>query len=205
MLYPLSHALAPPCLFRCVSPYRFISSVIISLLVSPFFDTVGQGVRRGASVSCLLGFVLLSVPMSIAGSCRRSLAFPRSACLSSRLGCVGTAFSSRHAGCVAMSSARLVSRLVYHPVGRVGFCVSLPVLRHEGRGGGRMLCCCLLSRLPRACLPLVVSRHQSDTDGGGGLRSIGSAGGLLALPRCIRAVSSLSSRIPTASSHDSFD
>ena len=33
----------------------------------------------------------------------------------------------------------------------------------------------------------------------------GEEGGLLALPRCIRAVSSLSSRIPAASSHGSFD
>lgn len=56
-----------------------------------------------------------------------------------------------------------------------------------------------------ACLPLIVPRHPSDADGGGGLRSIGSAGGMLALPRCIRAVSSLSSRIPAASSHGSFD
>lgn len=105
------------------------------------------------------------------------------------------AFSSHYAGRAAMSlltARRLVSSLA----------PSCDTIGGE-EGECDAVAACLVS--PRACLPLIVSRHLSDTDGGGGLLSIGSAGGLLALPRCIRAVSSLSSRIPAASSHGSFD
>lgn len=54
--------------------------------VSPLLDTVGRDVRRGASVLCLLGSALRSVPMSIAGSCRFLCGVP-SVCLLCRLGC----------------------------------------------------------------------------------------------------------------------
>lgn len=94
--------LRPACLIP-VSPCRLISSVIASLAVSPFFDTVGRGVRRGASVlSAYLVFALRFLPMSISRSIPLSLRrlLGLFAC---RLGCGGTVFSSRRAGCVAMS------------------------------------------------------------------------------------------------------
>lgn len=80
----------PACL-RPVSPCRLISCVSSHRpssrpSVSPFLDTVGRGVVRGASVLCLLGSALRSVPMSIAGSCRFLCGVP-SVCLLCRLGC----------------------------------------------------------------------------------------------------------------------
>lgn len=65
---------------------RLISSAIISPVRLPAPRHGWRGVRRGASVLCLIGFALRSVPMSIAGSCRFLCSIP-SVCLLCRLGC----------------------------------------------------------------------------------------------------------------------
>lgn len=83
----------PACL-RLVSPVPshliiVVVSIVASIVISPLFDTVGRGVRRGASVlSACLVFALRFVPMSIAGSCRFLCGVP-SVCLLCRLGCGG--------------------------------------------------------------------------------------------------------------------
>lgn len=102
-------------------------------------------------------------------------------------------FSSRRVDalrCPACPSVRLVSRFVYHPVGRIGSCVS-PRLATRWAGRRRLRCdcgvlsfliliSCRLSRLHvLACLG---SSPPSDMDGGAGLRSVGSSCGLLAYP-----------------------
>lgn len=133
--------------------------------------------------------------MSIARSCRFLCGIPSPCLLACRLGCGAMVLSSHRAGCVAMScllAARLVFRFACRLVGRVGSASLSPsfgTMSGEGSGCGAVAACypfCVLISLsvsfPRACLPRVVSRHQSDTDGGGGLRSIVSAGGLLACP-----------------------
>ena len=154
--------------------------------------------------------------MPIAGSCGIS-----SVCLPIRLVLRGRWRSHlvRHlvrAGCVAMLCLPIVSSLASFVVLSVGssrrsvrFCVSLApscdtIGGEEGgcgvlaiRSAFRFLPACFV---PCACLPLVVSRHPSDTDGGGGLRSIGSACSAC-LPRCIRAAS-CRSVVPF---HGSFD
>lgn len=57
-------------LFRPSHLIIVVVSIVALIIVSPLFDTAGRGVRRGASASCLLGSVLLPVPvpMPIAGS-----------------------------------------------------------------------------------------------------------------------------------------
>lgn len=143
-------------------------------------------------MSCLLGFILRSASMSIS----RFMPFPLRCPLglfACRLGCGGTVFSSSRVDalrCPACLSARLVSRLVYHPVGRFGSCVS-PRLATRWAGRRRLRCdcgvlsfliliSCRLSRLHvLACLG---SSPPSDMDGGVGLRSVGSSCGLLAYP-----------------------
>lgn len=190
MLYPLSHALAPPCLLA--ARLSIISSHLIGHRLAHRLPALRHGWagREAGSVRrpCLLGFALRSVPMSIGRFMLYLPAMsPRSACLSTRLR-GGMAFSSRP--CVMCCDVMLAcpsSRSSPCPSSRRSgrFISSLPVFRHDGRGGGRMRCGCdglsfivlfslRLSR-PRACLPRVVPRHLSDTDGGGGLRSIGSA------------------------------
>lgn len=145
-------SLLPACLRLVFPSSRLISSIVVSIVSSPLFDTVGRGVRRGASVSCLLGFILRSVPMSIAGSCRRSLTFPRSACLSARMRGDGVLISSVRDAlrCSACQSDRLVPRLVHHPVDRVGS--SPPSPRLSARWAGRMADAVRL-RLRRAIVP----------------------------------------------------
>lgn len=191
------------CLLRCVlalPPHLMpISSVIVSPVVSPLFDTVGLGVRRGAFASCLLGSVLRASLISIAGSCRFLCDVP-SVCLPVGSAAGAMAFSSRPCGmcCDVMlthrlASSRLSSRLSSHRSGR--FCVSRPVLRHDGRGVGRLrrairspfrfLAACLV---PLCLLTSGRFSFRLDADGGGGW-SVGSAGGLPAcLSRCIRVV-----------------
>ena len=147
----------------------------------------GREAGSAALSSCLIS-VMRSVPMSIAGL-YRFLCGVSSVCLP-----VGSAAGERCSHlvvrdvlrCPACPSARLVSR---------------HVSRHDGRGVGRLRCGCgvlsfpvLISLPAPACLLRVVSRHPSDTDGGGSLRFVGSVCGLLAcLSRCIRAVSIVSS------------
>lgn len=54
-------------------------SIVALIVVSPLLDTVGRGVRRGASgVLCLLDFILRSVPIS-ADVDSRFVPFPSSA------------------------------------------------------------------------------------------------------------------------------
>lgn len=144
MLYPLSHALAPPCLPAVRLACRPISSPVVSIVVSQLFDTVGRGVRREASVlsACLASSCDLyrCLPMSIVGSFRfHPLRCHLSACLLCRLGCVGdrVLISSCGMYCdvlLACGSYRLSPRSSSRRSGR--FCVSLPVFRHGGRGGG---------------------------------------------------------------------
>lgn len=115
----------PACLRLVFPSSRPISSPVVSPVASPFFDTVGLGVRRGASVSYLLGFVLRSASVSIAGSWCFLCGAPSLGLLACRLGCVEMAFSSRP--CVMCGGvlayrlpSRLVPRLGRRLVGRVG-------------------------------------------------------------------------------------
>lgn len=126
----------------------------------------------------------LSIPLSL----RRLLGL-----FACRLGCGGTVFSSRRAGCVAMSClpigpSRLSPRLSSRRSGRLVSSLA-PFLDTMGGETGdcgwlsfSVSISCCLPRSPCACLPRGVSRHPSDADGGGGLRSVVSAGGLLACP-----------------------
>lgn len=140
----------PACLRLVFPSSRPISSLVVSLVVSPLFDTVGRGVRRGASVSCLLGFC----PAVCADADSRFMRY-LVGLLAYQIGAAGAmAFSSRPSSrpcgmcCDALLAHRLVSRLVRRPVCRVVpsvcsvLCFSRPVLRHDWRGGGRMRCAC---------------------------------------------------------------
>ena len=143
---------------------RLISSLVVSPVSSPFFDTVGRGVRRGASGVLLAWFC----PAVCADIDSRFTPFPLRCLLgllACWLGCGAAVLSSHPCGCVAMSlltARRLVSFLVSSIIPSVGsvLCFSRPVFRHDGRGGGRMRRC--YSSLfppvssPRACLPRVV-------------------------------------------------
>ena len=138
------------------------------------------------------------------------------------LGCGAMASHLVRAGCVAMlclpiGSSRLSPRSSSRRSGRLRPSLSP---RLATRWAGRRADAVRLRRaiVPRfdfdACfappLCLLASGRSSlapsppDADSGGGLWSIGSAGSAF-LPRYICAVSSLSSRIPAASSHGSFD
>ena len=151
-----------------------------------------RGVRRGASVLCLLGSALRSVPMSISRFMPFLLRCPLGllACLA-RLRGSGVLISSCGMCCDVLLAHRPVSSLASFIIPSVGSVslVSRPVSRHDGRGDGRLRLAIVLrfdfllpASFPCACLPWGVSRHPSDADGGGGLRSVVSAGGLLACP-----------------------
>lgn len=155
----------------------------------------------------MLGFALRSVPMSIAGSCRFLCGVP-SICLpvGSAAGVGdGVLISSVRdvLRCPACLSSRLVSRFVRRLVGRVGSCVSRFVLRHDGRGDGRLRCGCGVlfvlrsDFLPPASSPCLLASGRSrprsslappGVDGDGRL-AVCRLGVLSAfLPRRIRAV-----------------
>lgn len=191
-------SLLPACL-RPALPCRLISCVpshrsSFRFVISPLFDTVGRGVRRGASGVLLAWFSLRSVPMSIAGSC----GVP-SVCLLVDSAAWAMAFSSHHAVRAAMScllASRLVPRLVLSSrrSGRLisSLAPSCDTMGGEASGCGGAIRLSPPVSFPFACLPRIVPRHPSDTDGGGGLRSIGSTGGWAAcLPRRIHAVPSI--------------
>lgn len=132
-----------PAYLRLVFPSsRFISSAIASPVSSPLFDTVGRGVRRGASASCLLGFC----PAVCVDVDSRFIPYLpamslRSACSSARMR--GDVLVRDVLRCPAWSSSRLSSlaSFIIPSVGSVRL-VSRPVLRHDGRGGGRLRCGC---------------------------------------------------------------
>ena len=94
--------------------------------------------------------------------------------------------------CLLIVSSRLVSSLVSFVVSSVGSVSVSSLAPFLDTMGGETGDCgwlsfsvsisCCLPRSPCACLPRGVSRHPSDADGGGGLRSVVSAGGLLACP-----------------------
>lgn len=207
----------PACLRLVFPSSRPISSIVVSIVSSPLFDTVGRGVRRGASVSCLLGScpaVCADVDRSVHGV--SSAVSPLSAFyVVSAAGAM--AFSSHPSSrpcwmrCGVLLARRLVSSFASAVVPSVGSAHRLSP-RLATRLAGRRADALRLRRaivprsdfaaclVPRACLPCGVSRHPSDTDGGGGLRSIGSACSAC-LPRCIRAAS-CRSVVPF---HESFD
>lgn len=177
-------ALLPTCLRLVFPSSRLISSIVVSLVVSPFFDTVGRGVRRGASASCLLGFfpaVCSDVDRSVhaVSSCDVP-----SVCLPVVSAAGAMAFSSRPCGACydVLLTRHLVLSLASFIIPSVRSVLRLSP-RLATRWAGRrtdavLLRCAIVSRsdflppclVPRACLPRVVPRHPPDTDGGGGLR-----------------------------------
>lgn len=132
----------PACLRLVFPSSRPISSPVVSPVVSPLFDTVGRGVRRGAS-GVLLAWFFPAVCADV-----DSLSMPYHPAMSSRSACLSARLRGRwrfhlvRAGCVVMSCLprRVVSSLVSFIIPSVGsaYLVSRPVLRHDGRGGGRM-------------------------------------------------------------------
>lgn len=135
----------PACL-RLISPLPFHLIVVSSYRlsprpsVSPLFDTVGRGVRRGATVSCLLGFYPVVCADVDSWVIPYLPTFPLSACF---VGSAAERWRSHlvRAGCAAMSclpvgSPRLSSRSSSRRSGRFISSVSRPVLRHDGRGVG---------------------------------------------------------------------
>lgn len=202
-------SLLPACLRLVFPSSRLISSIVVSLVVSPFFDTVGRGVRRGdVGALGLLGFSLRSVPMSIGRFMLYLPAMsPRSACLSSRLRgrWCSHLIMLNVLRCPCLPVVSFLSSFAVPPVWSshlVYLAPSCDTMGGEAGGCGEAIRFSFYS--PFACLPRIIPRHPSDTDGGGGLRSIGSACSAC-LPRCIRAVPLISSRISAASSPGSFD
>lgn len=193
----------------CASRLSIISFHLIACRLARLLPALRHGwaVRGAGSVmSCLLGSVLWAALISIAGSFR-ILCGVLLGLLACRLGYWCGRWRSHlvRAGCVAMPCLPLIvsSRLVRRPVCRVGFSFLSP--RLATRMGGEVAIAAVLFVLrfdflppassPCACLPRGVSRHPSDTDGGGRLAvSVGSSCGLLAcLSRCIRTVPLVSS------------
>lgn len=136
---------------------RLISSVIVSPVSSPFFDTVGLGVRRGASGVLLAWFfpaVCADVDRSVhaVSSCDvPSVCLPVvSVRLRGRWRLISSVRSMLR--CPACPSSRLVSRLVYHHVGRVGSSPLAPSCDtmggEEGGCGGAIRLSLRLSRSP---------------------------------------------------------
>ena len=138
----------PACLRLVFPSSRPISSLVVSLVVSPLFDTVGRGVRRGASVSCLLGFC----PAVCVDADSRFMRY-LVGLLAYQIGAAGAmAFSSRPSSrpcgmcCDALLAHRLVSRLARRPVGLFGSVFLSPRLATR-LAGRRADAVCLLSVL----------------------------------------------------------
>lgn len=154
----------PACLRLVFPSSRPISSLVVSLVVSPLFDTVGRGVRRGASVSCLLGFC----PAVCADADSRFMRY-LVGLLAYQIGAAGAmAFSSRPSSrpcgmcCDALLAHRLVSRLARRPVGLFGSVFLSPRLatRLAGRRADAVRLFVSRSILPLlACLGLFLAIH----------------------------------------------
>ena len=200
---------------------RLISSVIASPVSSPFLDTVGLGVRRGASASCLLGFA----PAVCADVDSRFVPYP----LRCPLGLLAYWFGYGGDGdgvlilscgvcCGVLLARHLGSSLVSsRRSGQVMFLSPRLSTRWTGRGANAV---CLLSVLrsilsspvsfPCACLPRVVLipvplSARPDVDGGG-RRAVCRLGVAACLPVSLYPCrDSLSSRRSAVPSHGSFD
>lgn len=210
------------CLLRCVSPLssHLTGHRLARLLPVLRHGWAGREAGRRRCPACLV-FALRSVPMS-ADVDSWLIPFPSSAVSSLGLLALSARLRWRwcslvRAGCVAMfclpliCSSRLSSRCIVSSVGSV-LRLSRPVLRHDRRGGGRIRCCCgvlsflvliscrLASFPVLACLGPFLAIHlirmAAEVCG-----SVGSAGGLFALPHCIRAAS----RRSVVPFHGSFD
>lgn len=152
------------CLLAARLAFAVSSHRLSSRLSSPLIDTVGLGVRRGdAGVMLSWFFPAVCVDVDSLSMPYHPAMSPRSACLSARLRGRWRSHLVR-AGRVAMPCLprRIVSSIASAVVSSVGSVLRLPrpVLRHDGRGGGRMLCGCRLSRLPvLACLGSFLAIH----------------------------------------------
>ena len=154
MLYPLSHALAPSCLLAArlaftVSSHRCpISSVIVSPVSFPFFDTVERGVRRGASGVLLAWFF----PAVCADVDSWLMPFPLRyllclLSLSSRLRGGGVLISSCLACCDVLLARHLVSSIASSIIPSVGSVLRLLPRLATRWAGRRADAVCLLSVL----------------------------------------------------------
>lgn len=188
----------PACLRFVFPSSRFISSPVVSPVRLPVLRHGWAG-REAGSVDVLLAWFFPAVCADVDRSVHAVGSLRSLGLLACRLGCGdggGVLISSCGMCCDVLAyrlSARLVSRLVHHPVGRVGssagsvlvyLAPSCDTMGGE-EGGCVAVAACYLSFLvlislppisfPRACLPRGVSRHPSDADGDIGLRSIISA------------------------------